>query len=425
MTNPAYAKNHRIRHNVEQIGLTRRLTKINTNKTIAQICNSIDPEEVVGLTKKLVSIESHVHTEQKEEKVALYLRDFMKDFGCEVSLQRVRKNRPNLIATLPGKTGDSTLMFNGHMDTVPPGEMKSPFTPSVQDGKLYGRGSTDMKGAVAAMAIAMKHIAEFDVQPTGNLALVTTVDEEIQAIGMDHFVKHREFTPDYCLVGEPTSLDIGIAHKGIEKVSIETKGKSVHGSTPQKGVNAINHMAKIIQYITEELSPQLTERRDPDLGSPTLNIGTIEGGDQVNIVPSRCKIEIDRRWIPGESVTSIMDEFKQAIEDVKEKEDSLEAVVSRLEETSKVWHGPFRATNAEPLINAVSEAVHEYTRTIPEQVGLNYWTDGALVSREGIPTLIFGPGKLAKAHTADEYVEIEKLVNSARIYCQVGLELCK
>lgn len=391
---------------------------------IEEVIKSIEVDEILKLTQELIRRQSHVNCDQKEREVAHFLEGYLEDFGCSVKLQEVAKDRPNVIAILPGNAGGRSLMFNGHLDTIPPAGMEDPFNPKVVGKKLFGRGSADMKGAIAAMAVAMKAIASHKIELKGDLIFTGTVGEEMGSPGMDYLIKHNDHKPAFCVVGEPTSLNIGLAHKGIEWIKIETKGKPAHGSTPQEGISAITHMACVIRILEEELIPRLKEKKHPLLGSPTLNIGTIKGGDKPNIVPESCFIQVDRRWVPGESIDSILDEIQAGLDKVSNEVPDLAVSFTRMKELADVYHGPFEISEGHELVNIVREAVKKWSKDEPELVGLDYWTDGALAKRAGIPTVIFGPGAAAQAHTKDEFVKTNFLAKSGRAYCQIALDIC-
>ncbi len=381
-------------------------------------------KNAVEITEELIEIPSFLGAPHKEEKVGEVIKGYLDRQGIEVHSQKVEEHRENIIAVLHGKRDGKSLMLNGHLDTVPPGGMKDPFSPRVQEGKLFGRGSADMKGALAAMMVALINIAESGIELAGDLIFLGVVGEETGSPGMDYFLKHNPIKPDFAVVGEPTSLEIGIAHKGVTWIQLVTEGVPAHGSTPEKGINAILHMVETIGAIQTDLIPKLANKSHPLLGCPSINIGKINGGTDTNIVPEKCIIGIDRRWIPGENHASIMEEFRGILEEVQRKIPSLKAEVSFIEAFDKVPHEPFEITLDHPFVIKMSEAAKKHLGKAPRRTKLNYWTDGALLHKAGIPTLIFGPGAPAQAHTQNEFVETEELVKAAQIYRQLALEIC-
>lgn len=373
---------------------------------------------------ELVRIPSDVTTRRKEADVALFLKKTLKSFGCEVWLQEVEAGRSNVIGIMRGSGNGRSLMLNGHMDTVPPGAMQQPFTPEIQDGKLYGRGAADMKGGIAGMVAAMESIVREGIELAGDLVFVGTVAEETGSLGMNRFVQEAKFRADFCVVGEPTSLQLGLAHKGIEWVRITTKGKAAHASIPTAGISAISHMARIIRALEEELLPKLQARHHPLLGSPTITVGTIRGGERPNIVPDTCTIEIDRRWLPEESVDLVLEEFQEILDSLAEEIPGFQATISRMEEISAIWHGPFETSETSDIVAIARHATRKCAGKGPKVIGLPYWTDGALAHHAGIPTIILGPGDPDKCHSEDEYVSVAQLQDAARIYRDISLQIC-
>ena len=384
----------------------------------------IHEKNVVEIAKELIAVPSFLGAPHKEERVGEVIKGYLDRRGIEVHSQEVGEHRENIVAVLHGKGNGKSLMLNGHLDTVPPGEMKDAFSPRVQKGKLFGRGSADMKGALAAMVVALMDIAKSGIELAGDLIFLGVVGEETGSPGMDYFLNHSQIKPDFAVVGEPTSLEIGIAHKGVAWIHLVTEGVPAHGSTPEKGVNAILHMMEIIGAIQANLIPKLANKSHPLIGSPSINIGEISGGTDPNIVPEKCIVGIDRRWIPGESHASIMGEFHGVFGEVQRQIPDLKAKVSFIEAFDKVPHEPFEIASDHPFVIKMSEVAKKSLGIVPRKVNLNYWTDGALLCKAGIPTLIFGPGAPAQAHTKNEFVETEELVKAAQIYRQLALEIC-
>jgi len=397
------------------------------------LAGSVRKEEVWKLCEELVANPSHVGIEDRERGVALALKEYLEDTNCLLELQEVEEGRPNFLAVLPAKGAAPPftkedplrggLTLNGHMDTVPPAGMEEPYAPVRREGKIFGRGIADMKGALGAMAVAMKTIADSGIELEKNLILAGVVGEETGSPGMVRLLESERWLPEFCLVGEPTELKLGMAHKGIEWLKIETKGEPAHASTPDLGVNAIDHMAKLINRLNEKMAPLLQGRSHPLLGHPTFNIGKIEGGEESNIVAPSCQIDVDRRWLPQESVESLMGEFQEVIDELEDELEGFRAKITR-GPLSKVKHGPFEGDKEGRLAESLRQAIGLHRGEEPEEIGLDFWTDGALAQDAGIETLIFGPGSGDQAHTKEEYASMEQLVEAAEIYCRLGLDLC-
>lgn len=274
------------------------------------------------------------------------------------------------------------------------------------------------------MAVAFASLAQAKIDLKGKLFFTGVVGEETGSIGMNHLLPRLDPKPTYCLVSEPTSLDIGIAHKGSECITIQTQGKSAHGSTPKEGINAINHMEIIIQQINDYLIPLLENRKHPLLGSPTINLGTIRGGKEHNIVPEQCTIEVDRRWLPGETTDKIRKEFQTVIEQAVKRNSQVEASIID-KGFHDIFHGPLEIEPNHPLIKAIKYSASLYLDREPREKGLTYWTDGALAQKGKIAAAVCGPGNPSKAHTADESVPINQLVQAAKIYTHLALSICE
>jgi succinyl-diaminopimelate desuccinylase len=374
---------------------------------------SIDQSAVLGLLQSLVSIESHADVPDREREIGRYLVEWFRQHDIDADLLPVTEERANVVARLPGGDGPS-LMLNGHLDTVPAGSMENAFDLSVRDGTVWGRGACDMKGAVAAMVCAMTVMARDEhTARTGDLLFTGTVGEETGSIGVKALMEAGVRTT-YAVVGEPTSLRVGIAHKGACFVRIGLDGRGAHGSTPDEGVNAISYASRIIRVLEGELRSRLVQRSHPLLGSSTVSVGRICGGTQPNIVAERCTLDIDRRTLPNER-GGTLDEIEELVEDVCGGVEDLSWHVEELPETSVV---PHRALGTDPdstLANEARRACRDLDLN-GEPVGVPYWTDGGHLAASGIETIILGPGDIAFAHGPHEHVAASELEAAANLY---------
>jgi len=374
------------------------------------------------LTRELVSIRSDELCGDRERAVADVLKQRLEQMGCDVRLQEVEEGRANVIGILRGEGGGRALMFNGHMDTVPPGNMVDPFSGEIRDGAIHGRGSADMKSGIACMIAATEAIVGGGPALAGDVQFVWTVGEETGSRGMDAFIRDEEQFADFCVVGEPTGLALGLAHKGIEWLSITTTGKAAHASLPSEGTNAVVHMAHVVRALEEQLVPRLRRLHHALLGSPTLTVGTIRGGVKLNIVPASCTIEVDRRWLPEESVELVVKELQDILDDLEARVPGFRATLTRLPDISEVWHGPLQTAEKSQIARIAKQAIEKETK--PRTVGLPFWTDGALAHHAGIPTVILGPGDPEQCHTDDEHVPLDHVKKAARIYRTLCLSIC-
>jgi succinyl-diaminopimelate desuccinylase len=390
-----------------------------------KVLEQITEAEVVALTQQLVRIESYFGVPNVETAVAKYISSFLKAEAIDSEIKEIFDGRSNVYGSLLGQKTGPTLLFCGHIDTVPPNNMEiEPFNAYIEDGKIYGRGAADMKGGVAAMLLAMAAIKRAGVKLKGAIKFAGVVGEESPntSEGARALVAEGKVA-DMAIVGEATNLDIAAAHKGMEWLKVEVKGKAAHGSVPDKGVNAIVKAAQIIQAIEEKVVPELKKRKHPLVGSPTINIGRIEGGVLNNIVPDSCWFSLDRRWVPGETLEGVMGEIQDIIDELKKQDSELEAKL--IEQPETIGRGPMEIDPAHSLVQVVSKAATQVLGREPEVKGVVYWTDGAHLSKAGIPTIVFGPGDIAQAHAAVEYIDIKQLYKAAQIYALTALEICQ
>jgi len=372
--------------------------------------------EVLRLTQDLVSIESHIDARGCEDAIGQFLVSWFKEHGIEADRQIVQGERANIVARIPGGRGPS-LMLNGHLDTVPAGDMTDAFAPSVRKDVLWGRGACDMKGAIAAMASAMVTIVDDGTANAlrGDLLFAGTVGEETGSIGVKSLVE-AGVSATYAIVGEPTSLRVGIAHKGACFIRISLTGKGAHGSCPDEGVNAVSYASQIIRHLETELRVQLSKRVHPLLGASTVSVGRIAGGSQPNIVAEQCQIDIDRRTLPGEQ--DALSEISRLVADICDPIEGLTWRVDEMPETALVPHVPLGTAPEAVLVQAAQQTCRQLE--LPHgPVGVTYWTDGGHLASHGIETVILGPGDIANAHGPHDRVAIAELTMAVAVYRDV------
>lgn len=367
---------------------------------------------VVQTLASLVSINS-VNTSYEggpgEREIATWVRNFFEQRGIEVWEQEVFPHRPNVIARLPGRDASRRVILEAHMDTVSvQGMTIPPFVPVITDGKMFGRGSCDTKAGLAAMMHAVASLHEDGIKPPCEVWLAAVVDEEFSYRGV---VKLCEgLTGQAALVAEPTGLRAVIASKGVLRWRIAVSGKAAHSGKPHLGVNAINHMARVILALEED-HQRLAAQTHPLLGPATLNVGVIHGGVQVNFVPDTCTIEIDRRLLPGETVAAVLAHYQGLLDDLKLQHPTLEATMEPPMLTDEALE---TAADAEPSLLA---------GTLLHEMGLNgtlcgvpFGSDASKLSRQGIPSLVIGPGSIDQAHAAVEFVDLAEVEKALAFY---------
>ena len=337
-----------------------------------------------------------------EAEVAAYVRRFFEQRGIEVSEQVVFPGRNNVVIRLPGRNPNRRLVLEAHMDTVSiKGMTIPPFEPTISGGKLYGRGSVDDKAGLATMMHAVAAIHESGDKPPCDVLLAAVVDEEFSFRGVVKLVEGLK--ADAAIVAEPTEMRPVIASKGVLRWRIIVRGRAAHSAKPHLGINAVSHMARIVLELEKDHAA-LAARPHPLLGPATCNVGVIRGGVQVNFVPDECAIEIDRRMLPGETAAGVLAHYQGVLDSLKKQHADLDAIM----ETPMLVD--------EALETAADSAIARAACFTLRAMGLDdapcgvpFGSDASKLSRAGIPTIIFGPGSIDRAHVADEYVEIDQV----------------
>jgi len=330
-----------------------------------------------------------------EKNVADFLASFAARAGLDVKFQKVLPERPNFIARLqPRNKIQQIILLAPHLDTI--GADGPRFIPRRKNGRLYGRGACDTKGSIAAMLTALCELAGSKKRPQETeIVFVGLIDEENAQAG-SRALAGSGFKADLAIVGEPTRLRVVTAHKGSLWLELETRGRAAHGATPQFGRNAVHEMARIVDALQTDYAAQLRTRTHPLLGHPTVSVGTICGGTQVNIVPDYCQITVDRRTLPGEIEASVKREIQQFLR--------ARNLFAHMADVKLAPCLPLETDHRSTLIQ-------EFLRCAGQSkpLGVHYFCDAAVLSAGGIPSVVFGPGDVAQAHTADEWISLAEL----------------
>ncbi|MBU63190.1 MAG: peptidase [Opitutae bacterium] len=337
-----------------------------------------------------------------EERVASYLIDHARKQGLEISRQNVLPERKNLFVRLkPSRKVKRRIILAPHLDVVPAEDKQ--FTPNVKNGRLHGRGACDTKGSVAAFFHALLELTKDKNRPAETeILFVGLVDEEYGQTGSRIFGE-RGPKADLAIAGEPTQLQVVTAHKGNLWLRFETRGKAAHGATPHLGKSAIHEMARITETLLTEYADQLKKRKHSLLGHPSINIGTIQGGSQTNVVPERCSIEIDRRTLPGETEKSVYEEINRILAKRKQK-------VVNARESRGVPCPPLETDPELPVVRQFLKAAKRR-----KSKGVDYFTDASPIAMGGTPAIVFGPGDIAQAHSSDEWIDLKQLEQATSI----------
>ena len=369
----------------------------------------------IGLLRELVAIDSVnpslVPGARGETDSATAVADHLSALGLEVHVQEVAAGRPNIVGVLEGRQPGPSLMFCGHIDTVGVEGMAAPFAGDIREGRLYGRGSQDMKGGVAAMIDAAR-VARERGWDRGRLIIAAVVDEEYASIGADALVK--EWGADAAVVTEPTDLQIGVGHKGFAWIEVETRGRAAHGSRPRDGRDAILRMGRVLRRL-EELDRTLQARpAHPIMATASLHASTIHGGHEWSIYPDRCALQVERRTVTGESAEMAEQELLTILEDLRREDPeftgSAKLVFARSAYETPAGHGLpglLRQLSARRGLDAAL-------------VGMSFWTDAAILGDAGIPSVLFGPGG-AGLHSVEEYVNVDDVLACRDVLAELAL----
>jgi acetylornithine deacetylase/succinyl-diaminopimelate desuccinylase family protein len=335
------------------------------------------------------------HPRAGERPVAEFLAATAATAGLDVEFQKILPGRCNLLVRLlPAGKIQQTILLAPHLDTV--GADGEKFIPQRKDGRLHGRGACDTKGSVAAMLCALMELARAKNRPqhTG-IVFAGLIDEENAQAGSRALVKSG-FQADLAIVGEPTRCRVVTAHKGSIWLHLKTRGKAAHGATPHLGKNAVHEMARVVNALETDYAAQLRRRKHPLLGTGTVNVGKISGGTQPNIVPDTCVIEIDRRTLPGENEAGVKREIASLL---KAKKLSAQIVSTKLAPAL-----PLETNVRLPLVRQFLACAGQR-----RPLGVDYFCDAAVLAAGGMPSVVFGPGNIAQAHTVDEWISLAEL----------------
>jgi succinyl-diaminopimelate desuccinylase len=368
------------------------------------------------MTRQLVKIPSPTG---EEREIANFLKDYFASIGFEAFLDNVEKNRPNIVATYKGAKHGPRFLLSGHLDTVPVGEgwTKAPFSGEVTDTHIWGRGATDMKGGLAVMAMAMKALKDSGVDLAGEIVFAGVVGEEENQAGTRHLIESG-FQADYAIISEPTNLLVVNMHKGAINCALTVYGKGAHASTPEQGKNAIYHASRLALAL-EEYSGQLSKKTHPILGSPTLVVGTVQGGQVPYMVADYCRLMIDRRLLPGETYEETAQEIRGVVDSVNRRFPGF-----RVEMEMTVSTPPMATDPESPVVKALRRNAEE---VMGKDEGVHGWpavSDGNVLVEGGIPTALFGPGDIGgMAHKPDEGVEVKQLREATRVVALTLLDI--
>lgn len=352
-----------------------------------------------------------------ESAIAEYLARTFQRLGLTVDRHEPAPGRVSVVGRLKGKGPGRSLMLNGHVDTVGVAGMPEPFSGAIRDGKLYGRGSYDMKGSVAAAVGAAKALVDAGAPFNGELLVAAVADEEDASLGTANLV--GKYQLDAAIVTEPTHLEICLAHKGFVWIEVETVGRAAHGSRFDLGVDANMAMGRFLAALSE-LERDLRQRPPHRLvGPPSLHAAVLRGGTAPSVYAARCTLTIERRTIPGETEAGVVGEVQQLIDRLAAADPSFKATVK-----SVLARGPFEVPSEAGIVKVVRQAAERVLGKMAPFCGQTPWMDSALLAAAGVPTVVIGPAG-AGAHAAEEWVDTESVVQLAAILADAVAEFCR
>ena len=365
----------------------------------------------LSLTRELVAIDSVnpslVAGAAGESAIADWLAVYLRRAGFDVEVQEAAPGRPNVVAVADGASAGPTRMLCGHTDTVGVDGMTTPFSPTLRDGRLYGRGAQDMKGGLAAMVAAAERWLQGPRRGAGRVIVAAVADEEYASLGAETLA--RRWVADEAVIPEPTGMAVAITHKGFSCVDVVTLGRAAHGSRPADGIDAVLLMGRVLARL-EALDRDLQSRPPhPRLGTGSLHAGRIVGGTELSIYPARCSLQVERRTLPGEPLDIALTEVGAILDQLGRSDPTFRANVTLL------LARPAYSIDANHTLPTTLRRLAAASGREAPITGMSFWTDAALLGAAGIPTVLFGP-RGAGLHGVDEHVVVEDLDVCADVF---------
>ena len=353
-----------------------------------------------------------------EAEIGAYVADLLNSFGMQVTTYEIEPARVNVVGILKGSGGGKSLLMNAHMDTVGvEGMIGDPFGAEIREGRMYGRGTQDMKGSLAAMLGAVKALADSRVELAGDVLITAVADEEHASIGTDDLVKH--VTADAAIVTEPTNLTLCRAHRGFIWYDVETYGRAAHGSRFREGIDANMRMGRFLARL-DKLEQELRHRPShPLVGPPSLHAARLQGGAEISIYAAHCLLQIERRTTPGETEKQVTAELQAIIDELAAEDTTFKATVK-----PAFMRNPFEIGAEAEIVQALEGAMIDCTGAKPIHSGQSFWTDAAILADTGIESVLIGPtgGGL---HSAEEWVDLRSVVDLAQILAETAVRYCQ
>lgn len=377
------------------------------------------PDSTINLLRDLIAIDSVnpslVPGAAGESEIADMIAVKLRQSGMDVEIQQVAAGRSNVIGLLEGAQKGRTLMLCGHMDTVGVAGMDAPFDPVQKDGRIYGRGSQDMKGGLAAMLDAALYLSKNGGLAKGHVMIAAVIDEEYASIGAEALV--TKWKADAAVVGEPTDMKIAVGHKGFEWVEVVTEGVAAHGSRPADGRDAIMRMGRVLSRL-EKLDRELQSRHPHSIqGAASLHASLVHGGRELSTYPDQCILEMERRTISGEPDRCALVEVEKIIEELHDEDPEFKASARFL-----FSRPPYLTPSDHELPKMIASAIARKGMK-PVRGGMSFWTDAAVLGEAGIPSVVFGPGG-AGLHSVSEYALADDVITCRDAFIELAKDFC-
>jgi acetylornithine deacetylase len=351
-----------------------------------------------------------------ERQVAAYVRAAMEALGMETHLHEPQPGRASVVGRLRGTGGGRSLMLYAHHDTVGIEGMPDPWAAEVRDGRMYGRGAYDMKCGLAACLAAVRALVDSGTRLAGDVMIVSVADEEEASLGMMDILRHH--TADAAVVTEPTELTMVVAHKGFCWIEVETEGRAAHGSRWQEGIDANLRMGRVLARL-ETLGARLTSSTPhPVVGPPSLHAATLNGGSGWSTYAAGCRLQIERRTVPGETEAEVVGQVQQIVDALAAEDPTFRATVRPV-----LTRGGWETQPGSAITEIVSRAAEGVLGRAPERVGAPYWMDTSLLGAAGIDAIVIGPAGEG-AHAAVEWVDLESVRQTAQILVRTAIDFC-
>lgn len=388
-----------------------------------QVISQIKKDEAIDLTRSLIKIPSIVGD---EKAIGNYLSRELAELGLSVECIEAKEGRANVISHIKGQTENVGLILVGHTDTVPIGQGTSEswevdaFEGDLRKDWIYGLGSSDMKGGIVSILLAVKAVLNAKVKLKRGLTIIFCVDEEAGSIeGMKYIGERKLVKGSLAMAAEPTNMCVQGWFKGRTWYEIEVRGKAAHSSSPGRGINAIHHMVDIIHRIK---SVGFKYKKDELVGDCTISFGTIEGGTSVKSIPDLCRSRVEVRTVPGQTGEGVREEINTHIDELKKTDPTLNASVSVID-----GKDPMELSPKDPIIDVIQRASQ---RAIGRKLELGRSGSAGgdlyfLWKNMGIPGIYFGPGDMGCAHSPNERVEVDNIVDVSKCYVAFILEFCE